>query len=158
MGLHSGCFFEDALDGLLDAGILIIQMNKDVLYCVLIKTGTPRIRQSIKEYLEDPTVFDSNPILCIIKSLEQLWINDLVVVLSKLGLDEEQDMLHKDHARETHVVVPVVFHGALQQSKQTAKILIQLLLINELLLDELYGTDDGCLSDAAVGLAGAPLN
>ena len=80
MRLYSGCFLEDALNGLLDAWILIIQMDKDVLYCVLIKTGTPRVRQSIEEYLEDPAVFNSNPILRIIKPLQQLRIHSLVVV------------------------------------------------------------------------------
>ena len=67
-------------------------------------------------------------------------------------------MLHEDHARETHVVVPIVFHGALQKPKQTAEILIQLLLINQLLLHQLYGAHNGRLPDAAVGLAGAPLD
>lgn len=58
-------------------------MDKDVFDSVLIEAGGPRIRKVLEKDLESFSSCDSNSILGVIQSLEQLRINLFVVLILK---------------------------------------------------------------------------
>lgn len=85
-------------------------MNKYILDGIFVQTAAPWIWHSFEEHLEDLAALYPDSVLSIVKSLQELWVNGLVVIFLEVGLNVHKSMLHEDDTCETHIVIPVVFH------------------------------------------------
>ena len=77
---------------MLDFYVLVIQMNHNLLNCVLVKTAAPWILKLVEKDLKNFASFNSDSILGIIETFEELNVEVSDVVFGELVLYVFKDM------------------------------------------------------------------
>ena len=84
LGLNLESSLQQRKDSLLDFLVLIIQMDKDGLYSILVKASTPWVWNTIEEQFQNFAGLNSDLILGIIESFKKLRVDQNKVIMVKL--------------------------------------------------------------------------
>jgi hypothetical protein len=143
-----------------DLVVTVVQMDENVLHCVVVETAGPADWQHVKEDLESLGCLDSNEVLSVIESLEQLLVeffeHFVIVVLPRLEVSH--DLLDEEHGRESQLVVPVVVETAFEGREEVVEILEKLLGLDQVVGEESHRGDHSGFPDRVGGDAGTPLD
>lgn len=113
-GANAAGLLKNRDNGVTDLVVSVVQMDEDVLHCVVVQTAGPADRQHVKEDLKSLRSLYTNEVLSVIESLEQLLVqffeHFVIVVLARLEVSH--DLLDKEHGSESQLVVPVIVEAA----------------------------------------------
>lgn len=110
-------------------------MNEDVLHTVIVETVRPFERQQFEEKFESFRCFDSYPILCVVQTFEQFWVDLLENLVLNVVLDSLHDFASEDDSGESKLVHPVVVKTAFHFSEDFLKVLMHFNTFNQTMIE-----------------------
>ena len=101
-------------DGVLDLSVRVIDVDKDLLYCVGVKASWPRVWYILEENFEGLAGLHSDSILSIVESFQQLWIDLYETLTIHITSHELKHAVQQHYGCEPQIMSPIIIERRLQ--------------------------------------------
>ena len=112
--LHTARFLEQLHNGLLDRLIRVVYMDEDLLDSVWVQAARPWVPYMLEKNFKGLARLDSDTVLCIVKSLQELRVDLMEAVMFHVFAHEHHDLREEHDCGEAKIVAPIVVQRGLQ--------------------------------------------